>query len=302
MKTKLLLILVIGILTSCVNSEDEPYDIEVSSESAQQAADSLASIDEIGGDTSGAIAYRYHYEKTFHRLAKDNPSKISDLFISKSYAANCNTMTFTACTGGQRVRYFNGCTTNGPVVEGNQTYGNIAGEVNLYFFGTGAGSCQLSANNDYIQRVPSFTMTGLRGGTFAVSTPTTGQTLKRIGVGTYTFDNTGINRTFTTSGGNVVFNSTTTTTAMTVAGSGRNGRTASGGVTNIINNLTGVTCTLTVNPVLTWNAACNCPISGALTGSCTDGSPLSVTFTATCGEVMLSTTTNKIVTMDRCQL
>lgn len=313
MKSKLYFkMIVVGVLallisfSSCGKIEDEEsYNIDATSEMAQQVGDSMASIDEAGGDTNGSIAQLLGtsgYEKAFARISNDRPlyikalnQNISDLFISKSYAANCNTVIFGTCTGGQRVRDFAGCTAYGS--------GVITGNVTLKF---SAGTCTLSTNGDTVNRVPNFSITGLRGATFAVTAPAQtlptldGQLITRLGAGSYTFSNAGINRKFTTSRGNVVFDSTTTASSISVTNSARSGRTLSGGVLNISNNLTGLSCTLSPTGV-SWTAGCNCPTAGSWSGSCTDASTFTVSFGSTCGEVSVTKGTIKVINMDRCQ-
>ena len=182
----------------------------------------------------------------------------------------------------------------------------MTGNVSLTFAGSGVGTCTIPAITDNVIRVPNFTIKGLRGATFQVTATSTGQKITRIGATSFTFENAGINRTFTTASGKVVVNVTTSTSSplgMTLAMSGvRNGRSVSGGGITVVDNLTSLSCTMTPNSVV-WTASCNCPTSGSLsTVGCSDSEPMTVTFGGACGEVTVTKgSTVKAVTMDRCQ-
>lgn len=308
-----LLIISILVLVSCGKNEDDGsnYIIDSTSEMAQQVGDSMASMDESGGSTSGTLTELYisGQQKTFVRLnnseklspinalARISDQNLSNLFISKADAGTaCNTIAFSACSSGQRIRTLNACA----IV--NDT-GTISGTISLAYSGTGVGNCTMPLSNDYVVRVPNFTITGLRGATYAVSAVSTGQQVKRTGANAFTFSNTGIRRKFTSGGGTVLLDVTTNTSApIGITGDARNTRTIGGGGNLIVtDNLTFNTCTLTPLSVQ-WTASCNCPTSGSWTGSCGDGKALAIAFTNTCGAVQVTHGADvKLLTMDRCQ-
>lgn len=308
-----ILILSSLLLVSCGKKEDDgsSYVVDSVSEMAQLVGDSMVSVDESGGSTSGTLTEFdiSAHQKTYVRLNKSeklSPSslvsqiadqKISNLFFSKADAGTaCNTVAFSACTTNQRVRTFSDCT----VV--NDT-GTVNGTISLAYSGTGAASCTMPLNNDAVVRVPNFTITGLRGATYAVSAVSSGQQVKRTGANNLTFSSTGIRRKFTTGGGTILLDVTTSTSApIGITGDARNTRTISGGGNLIVtDNLTFNTCTLAPFSV-GWTSSCNCPTSGTWSGVCGDTKTLSVAFTNICGTAQVTHGSDvKLVVMDRCQ-
>jgi hypothetical protein len=201
---------------------------------------------------------------------------------------------FSTCSSTQKVREVTGCTTAGG--------GTMDGNITLVFSGSGASSCTIPLAADAVSRTPNYSITGLRGATFSVSALTTGQTFTRTGAGTFTFENSGIRRTFVTPKGKTLLDVTSATgSAISVTGDIRNNRTMSGGSLIVTNNLTSVACTLVPSGVQ-WSSGCNCPTAGSWAGTCSDSSAFSVAFGSTCGE---STVTKdgvvSTVNMDRCQ-
>ncbi len=299
MKTKIVNSLaILCLLSSCIQNADDVYEIDAPTELAQHVGDSLVSIDESGGTTNGQISYTnpVGFEKSFVRLAGGQPMKFSDLFVSQSYATTCSDKVFEACANSQRVRNFAGCTIAGG--------GAINGNVTLTYTGATATSCTAPASGNTISRIPNFSIVGLRGATFVVSAPTTGQTMTRqSNLTSFLLSNAGINRNFTTSRGTVVVDSTITATNLYVSGNSRLNRTVSGGSMSIEDHVSNSSCALTIATPLIWgNDKCNCPTSGVINGTCTDVPTMSITFGSTCGEVALDKGTLQIVTLDRCIL
>lgn len=301
------LVLLILVVASCKKVEDDGYSIEATSEMAQQIGDTMASIDESGGDATGTVARLLvpnGDEKSFMRLnskkdflAKVNGYNFSDLFISKSYAAQCNAVLFSSCIANHRSRDFAGCSIG--------VGGTITGGISLAFAGSHASVCAIPNAADTVTRIPDYTISGLRGATFKVTapSPSTGQTITRTGSNAYSFTNNGVNRKFTSPNGTVILDVTTTTSsAINITGDTRSTRviSGSGGIT-VVDNLTNLSCTLTPTTVA-WTGACNCPTSGYWSGSCTDSTTMKIEFSSTCGVATL--TKNGVVqtlSMDRCQ-
>ena len=263
-------------------------------EGAQQIGDTMASVDESGGST-GNYGLIEGARRTFARLA---PATLTDrmfnelIGIPSAEAATCSTAsTFSACTGGVIVRNFGGCTIGAATFTGTAT-----------FTYSNAATCQIPAVNDFVTRVPAFTVTGLRNATLTVSKPgAVGQKITRLTLApaTFSFTNDGIERKFTV-GSTTLFDFTTATaSAITISSSARSGRVISGGSLQVVNNLTGVTCTY-VPAGVTWGATCNCASAGSWTATCTDGKTSSVNITG-CGTAnfTLGTQTGSM-TFDRC--
>lgn len=299
-KTTLLLILSTLLVYSCKKADtDESYSVDSTNETAQQVGDAMASMDESGGSTSGAVASLeiQSYQKSFARLSAGEKSKSENIFktlFPTAEAAACNTVAFSSCSSSQKVRAVTGCTTAGG--------GSMDGNVTLTFAGSGAASCTIPNSTDSVSRSPNYSITGLRGATFSVSATSTGHTLTRVNSTDFNFTNAGIRRTFVTPKGTTLLDVTSATgSAISVVGTSRNNRTMSGGTLVITNNLTSVACTLVPSSVQ-WTSACNCPTAGSWAGTCTDSSTFQVAFGSKCGE----TTVTKdgvatTVTMDRCQ-
>lgn len=293
----LLIVLIAASAFSCKKANvDATYSADPVAESGQQVGDAMASIDESGGNNTGSIASRdiKSYEQAFARLAGGDISVTQAALLRllpQAQATACSATSFSNCNAGQRARTLDGCTTFGG--------GVMSGQVSLNFSGTGAGTCTIPMANDAVSRVPNFTLTGLRGATFSVSGA--GQTLTRVGAGAFSFSNAGVRRSFVTPKGDTILDiSTSTTSPISVTGNSRNTRTISGGALNVVNNLTGVSCSLTPSAV-SWTSSCNCPTSGNWAGSCSDSSSFNVAFSSTCGQATVTKGSEvSTITMDRC--
>jgi hypothetical protein len=298
MKLLILSLLVFSIYGCKKAESDANYSVDSTGESAQQIGDAMAAVDESGGTTNGNVtSYEVpSYEKAFARMTQNefsNSPALVQLIFPLAHAADCNTISFSTCSSSQRIRTMN-CSTAGG--------GNLSGSITLSYSGTGAASCTIPSASDAVSRLPSYTITGLRGATFSVSATSSGQTLTRSGATTFNFSNSGIRRTFVTPKGTTLLDITTSTSSpIVVTGNNRNTRSMSGGSLVVANNLNGVSCSLSPSSVA-WTASCNCPTSGSWSGSCSDSSTFSVAFNSTCGQATVTKDgTSSTVTMDRCQ-
>ena len=272
------LILVIG-LSSCNDSDNENAESIVSSSDLmiQQIGDSMASIDESSGNTSGAFAAPNFTE------------------------AACSTVNFGTCgvtASGTMVKNFGGCTVLGGLVA-------VSGSVALTYVGTGSASCTIPMNGDSVTRIPAFTATlPASAGAYFVSALSTGQTITRTVSETFSFSNTGIRRIYTSgasSGTTVADITTSTTTDIIISGTTRVGRVINAGTLVIANNLTSAVCTVTPNNVAWTSSGCACPTSGTWTGACSSGEAISMAFTSTCGSVQTSFgAASKTLTLENC--
>lgn len=303
MKLKILVMMCFLVMFSCKKAEDSSsYSVDSTAESGQQVGDAMASVDEAGGSTNGSFSQMEqiefkHAEKTFARLTSDEPQRGSSLLqlaLPEAQAAVCSLTGFSSCSANQKIKDFADCSTPGG--------GTLSGTVTLSFTGTGAATCTIPMNNDAVSRVPSFSITGLRGATFAVSATSTGQTITRVNATDFTFSNSGIRRTFVTPKGSTILDVTSSTASpITISGTTRANRVMTGGGLTITNNLTSVSCTLAPSAVA-WEAGCNCPTSGSWSGSCSDATSMSVAFSGTCGQATVTKgADSSTITMDRCQ-
>lgn len=270
------LILVFG-LSSCSNSDDDNALGGSSSDlMIQQIGESMVSLDESSGNNNGTFARSSFLE------------------------AACSGVSFGACgaiASATAVKDFNGCT----IVGGLAT---VSGTVTLTYSGSGSGTCTIPAIGDSVNRVPDFGATLIgNNGSFVTSALSTGQTLTRTGSGTFTFNNTGIRRVYSSGSGNAIADITTATTAdITVSGTTRTDRVVNGGTLQVTNNLTNEVCNVTPNNVAWTSSTCSCPTSGTWTGTCSTGQAVSVAFTSTCGTInTMYGTASKTVTLERCE-
>lgn len=268
------LILVVG-LSGCSDSDDET-DVGTNSDlMLQQIGESMVSVDESSGNSSGNMAQTSFLEAT------------------------CSGVSFGACgarASGTIVKDFGGCTVAGGLV-------TVSGTVSLTYSGTGSATCTMPMMSDSVTRVPAFTAFLPAGaGSLSALALSTGQTLTRTGSGTFSFSNSGIRHVYTGSNGSAVADFTTATTAdISISGTTRTDRVINGGLLTVTNNLNSQVCTVTPNNVAWTSAGCNCPTSGTWTGSCSTGEPISAAFTSTCGSVnTMFGTTSKTITIDRC--
>ncbi len=300
----ILITLFLGTLIIGCKNEDS-YQVDTTEELGQQIGEIVASIDESSGELNGSIA-RYDIkseQKSFNRFMKFNktssPSSLASLFYPEAYAAACSTVTFDACGSSfqnSRVRNFNSCTLDfGAVISGN---------VRLTYSGSNEANCTIPSTSDSVSRTPDFTISGVRGATFEVSSVGLGQTLTRTGVNSFSYSNSGISRSFTTPKGiTLLYLTVATQSDLTFTGNSRSGRQITGGTLEIENNINSRVCTITPDSVTWGNANCNCPTSGSFTGTCSTGESLDMVFSSTCGNANLTLGTEvKAISLDRCTL
>ncbi len=260
-------------------------------ELGQQLGDIMASIDEMGGSSSGSypLLMRPHarLEREF-----DFRSSLDQLLISSSQAATCQVgSSYSGCSGNTITRTFNGC-----------TYGSIraSGTVTLTW-GGGAALCIGAGAGSTITRSPNFTLANRRGATLSIQkSGSYGQRITDLGSSNYRFESDGIRRTYTNSSNNTTLDfSTETTAAMNISGGARSGRVLGGGTIKVTNHLSGVFCSISPTSV-TWGNNCNCATSGSFSGNCSDGKTLSANVIG-CGSLRLTFDNETYdVDLDRC--
>jgi len=209
-----------------------------------------------------------------------------------AYAASCTDVTFSACAAGVRTRTFSSCSIGTATLDGSAT---------LTFSDTVA--CTLGTSGDSVNRTASLTLTGLYGGTLAVSSPGGGQTLTKTDAG-WTFAVPGMERVLTGPGGHTLFDiGTATTSPIVMTGTTRADFVIVSGALVVTHNLAGYSVTLEPHD-LAWATTCNCAVSGSLTGTVSggkaEGKSATVTITG-CGraDVDIDGDTESVV-LDRC--
>lgn len=270
-------------------------------ETAQQVGDTMASMDEAGRSSGSIASLEKSLQNSFDRYAPNestDTATVASFFLPKAEAVSCFGYGFGSCSSNTLVRSYNNCTI------GSAT---LSGDVTLVW-GGGAASCSLGSSGQHITRTPNFTLTGRRGATLSVTkTGTIGQRLTwASGSGSskvFNFTNDGINRKFTDSNSNVVFDQTTTVSgSLTVTGIDRNNRviSSSGGTLKVTNNLTSVVCDYTPSNVTWSTTTCNCPVAGSWSGSCSDGKSTTLDITG-CGTANYTEGADtQSVSFDRC--
>lgn len=254
-------------LASC-KVEDNPLqtdNVDGTSEIASQIADVMASVDEMGG-ASG----------TLHTMT------------------TCYANGFAACAGNTVVRTYGSCTNN--------LY-TFAGTTN-FVWGGGSTSCTMNTVNDYVTRVPNYTIAGARMGDVSYyDDGSSGERLTWVsGAGTKVFNySSGGVRKVISVAGKVQYDSVSSTASnITVTGQNRSGRVMNGGMLKLISNVDGSLCTIEPQNVTWSDANCTCGASGSWQGTCS-GSLIRLDLTD-CGHGQMTVGNySEIVTLDRCQ-
>jgi hypothetical protein len=212
--------------------------------------------------------------------------------LPSAYAAACGDTTFSACSNGVRTRTFSDCTVG---------LATVSGQTSLTF--SSAPACVFLTAGDMVTRMADLTVTGLYGGSLVITSPGGGQTLTKTATG-FEYTVPGMERVLTSAAGRQLFDVSTKTTApVEITGSSRADLVIVSGTLEVTHHLAGYTVDLTPNN-LTWNATCNCAVSGSLSGTVTggkhDGKMATVTITG-CGEadVDIDGQTTQ-VSLDRC--
>ncbi len=275
---KIILVFLSLIICGCAKVEDPALDLSLSSEISQIIGDSVISIDEAGGSTSGLLS-----RATV--TAAEDPVK-------------CNAVAFSACSTGIKTKNFNNCVT--ATVAGSK--GSVSGSLNLTY---SDNTCSMSAVNATVSQAPNVNIKNSKGTQYQVTALTTGQTIQRQTLGgVFTFNNTGIKRKIVQPSGAVALDiETRTTAAINFTGNARTNRTISSGTVETKDNLTGKVCTVSPSVAVKWSlAGCNCPSEGEWSGTCSDATTYKILYTNVCGEVVVTKgTEEKIVNIDRCQ-
>jgi len=261
---------------------------EESGQIGAAVGEAMSSLDEsVAGEATAMLPFRRMPDElkgSFWQRAKDR-------VIPYAYAATCWEPVFGACDAGVRTKDFAGCTI-GPAT--------VTGTVTLTFT---RALCLVATTGDAVTRVADFSVTGLYGGSLAVSSPGGGQTLTKTAEG-FEYSVGGMERILTGSGGRTLFDVATRTTApIVVTGSSRADLKIVSGSLEIDHKVAAYKVTLTANN-LAWSSSCNCATSGTLTGTVSggkhDGKSASVTLTG-CGEADVTIDGDtESVTMDRC--
>lgn len=264
---------------------------ESTDELGQQVGDILASIDEMGGSSSGSYPLMMRPQAQL-KQSFDLRDSLDQWLIPRAEAASCQVgSSYSACFANTITRTFNGC-----------TFGSIqaSGTVTLTW-GGGAALCIGSGAGSTITRSPNFTLANRRGATLTIQkSGTYGQRVTDLGASNYKFESDGIRRTYKNSSNYTSLDfSTETTAAMNISGGARSGRVLGGGTIKITNRLTGVSCSISPTSV-TWGNNCNCATSGSFSGSCSDGKTISANIVG-CGSLRLTYDNDTSdVELDRC--
>lgn len=304
-RPELLFVLVALSFTVTIFSCNGEKPVHKSEEMAQQIGDVMASIDEFGG-SSGALASVQFQKKMFDRyvraglLEKSQPrfaQKAQEiwyrLFVPEAHAFSCLDKGFSICAAGVITRNLDGCT----ILDAAFT-----GTVKLTW--SNASICSMNSTSEYVTRVPDFKVTGRRDATLNVKkVGIDGQRLTWISGSdskVFLFESDGINRTFTTASGQVLFDqSTLTISPIYISGTTRDIRKMTGGKLRVRNNVTLSFCDYAPDNVQ-WSAGCNCPTSGVWSGICSNSNSSTLTLTG-CGTATFEDGSYKEdVIFDRC--
>jgi hypothetical protein len=296
-KGELMRIAILGLflsvaVTSCQGKEEDTPSFADSM--SQQIGDAMVSIDDSGG-SDGGYALLNREGRNVARLSSGQKRGpwLRDALVPQAFASSCFvTNTWGSCTSNVVVRDFQGCTIQGATFTGQITYNFTDAAVD--------STCSIAADGHSVARNPNFTISGSRGGTFTVSkTGTNGQTITRTGAGAFSFANDGIRRVLSFGGSTLADYTTSTTSAIGVAGATRNGRIASGGALRVLNNLTGVSCDFAPSAV-TWASGCNCATSGTWSATCSNGVSASLSLLSCGSGTFVLGTESTPVTLDQC--
>jgi hypothetical protein len=252
------------------------------------AADALASFDESG--TGGGFAWM--------RLPLDRPGldrslldRALELAAPQAWAAACWSEHFGTCEAGVRVKDFGDCALGA---------NKLSGDVTLTFSDS---NCSMAGVGASVTRTAQFTLTGRRNATLSVSSEGGGQKVTRTADG-YTYEVLGMQRVAKRASNETLFDiSTRTIEPLVVTGTTRRERTLVSGKLEISHNLAHYKTTLVPENV-TWDGACNCPVSGKLSGTATglkNGDKSAVVEFTGCGTGTVTIgSESQSVSFDRC--
>jgi len=251
----------ISLFSSCRGQDGAPQDLILNEELAQQSGDLMTSVDEIFLASSSSVS---------------------------TLINNCSSVGFSSCVSNRRTKNFNGCTL--------RFLGSLDGLVNLDF--TPGTNCSLVGVGSQVTRTPNFNIRGRRGTSFFVTGGS--QTLIRNPDSTFNFMSSNIRRRVTSGSVTRLDLTTSTTSALLIQGSSRANRQVVTGAFNILDNLTSVSCSVSIQN-LGWSSNCSCPTQGLNLVTCSDGRSMSISYTNMCGRVTLtSADSSSQIDLDRC--
>jgi len=255
--------------------------------------DVMSGVDDANqGSTSTAMLDRLPVLRMPDQLRGPLWRRATEALLPEAHAAACSGVTFSSCDAGVRSRSFDDCSFG---------VATVSGSTSLAF--SSAPACIFISTGDAVTRTASLTLTGLYGGTLAITSPGGGQVLTKTATG-FEYTVPGMERVLTTAGGRELFDVSTATTApIEITGSSRSDLVIVSGTLQITHHLDGYAVSLTASN-LAWAPTCNCAVSGSLTGTVSggkhDGKSASVTLTG-CGEAEVNIDGETAsVSLDRC--
>ncbi len=269
---------------ACGRGADEDAE-----EIGQLVGDVLSSFDEASQGGAFAALER-PMRPTDSLFAPSWGDRIWSAVLPEAHAAACATVTFGACSGGQRKKDFGDCSFGTATLKGSVTL-NFSDIVD----------CTMNDVNESITRVADFTLTGRRGATITVNSNGGGQKVTRTLAG-YTYQVLGMQRVGATANDKKLFDvSTKTLQDIVVTGRSRSDRVMSGGQLEVTHNLRDF-ITLLEPKDLAWTPTCNCPTSGQVSGAFSGAIIGSFNMTMTgCGTATVTVNDDsRDVTLDRC--
>lgn len=270
-------------------------------EVVKQVADTMASMDDASGDSSGTLGFvPMDAGKSFRNWNRSLLDRFSP--IGTAQAAACSSTYSFTCSGGSLVRTLS-CEVLGILpVSGTVTL--TMSDPSSNPVGCSGATFSSAFNNGYsIVRQPNFTITGARG-SIQVTSSGGGQKLTKVSSGNYSWQTIGVNRKIVTAGGSTIVDiDTYTTSNIGISGTSRANRVLNGGELAIQHNIAGYTTYLKPENVTWSRSTCTCPVSGKWTGRVegeneTDDFILEITGCGT-GKIIVEGESED-VTFDRC--
>ena len=261
-------------------SQDELADV------AQAVGELMASVDEAaqGGGFAGLMLRRpAAFEPAWHERL------LGSAWPSAEAHATCAGLPFSACDGGVRTRALDGCYLG---------WGYLEGSVRLRFDDE---TCTLGAVGRGVTRTAEVTLRGPRAGTFLLDAGDGGVRLERAAEG-FTVTVPGFRRRWQREDGTPVSDvRARTLEPLQLGGEARPGRTLTGGVLEVRDEVSGTTVPLRAKG-LSWDETCNCARTGAFTGTAAGGRGTVKVELASCGkaQVSLEGAAPTEVILDRC--
>ncbi|MBL7715625.1 MAG: hypothetical protein JNL01_09170 [Bdellovibrionales bacterium] len=293
---RILVVLAALVLTGCGKIQLDDQD-----EVVKQVADTMASVDDAGGDSSGTLAFiPMDAGKSFRDWNRSFLDQFSP--ISSASAAACSSTYSFSCTSESLVRTLS-CEVLG-ILPVNGTVTLTMYDGSSASVGCSGAAFSSAFNAGYsIVRQPNFTITGARG-SIQVSSSAGGQKLTKVSSGSYSWQTLGVNRKIVTAAGRTIVDiDTYTTSNIGITGTSRANRVLNGGELAIKHNIAGYTTYLKPENVTWSRSTCTCPVSGKWTGR-VEGSNETDDFTVEitgCGTGKITVEgESEDITFDRC--